>query len=124
MSFTEVLSFRGVVRSVEQERIPEILLATLTSEDGSIEVQMDWHKEVFTLPEGSKVLFRLTRGIPDYKEGVDFVGRATVVTVREHEGQWEHILSIGGLLVVVRTNKKLDIMPTEKLYVHIAPLEE
>ncbi len=123
MSASEVVSFEGRVESLEQERIPEILLATITPIDGrECEVQMDEHKELFVTPEGSRVLFQLTRDLPEYKDGVDFVGRATVVTVREREGVWEHILSIGGLLVVIRCKDRLPITPTEKLYVRVAPL--
>ncbi len=123
MSTEELLSFEGRVESLEQERIPEIMLATITPLLGEgCEVQMDQHKELFITPEGSRVLFQVTRSVPEYRDGVDFVGRATVVTVRQREDFWEHILSIGGLLVVIRCRERLPLQPTEKVYIRVAPL--
>ena len=117
-----IVDFTGRVESLEQERIPEILLATLVSDDGRIRVMMDWHKELFVLPEGARLRFRVTRDIPDYRDGVDFLGRATVVKVKEEEGKWRHLLSIGGLLVVIETGERLPLNPLDKVYVHIQPL--
>ncbi len=126
----EVLRFRGRVDSVTQENIPEILLGRIISEDGKHVVKMDLHKELFVLREGQKVEFQLSKSIPDYRDGIDFVGRATVVSIKRNEGldpseekQWIHILSIGGLLVVLYEDEPLPLTPTEKVYVRVAPLD-
>jgi len=125
-----LLSFQGSVSEVVQENIPEILLGRIVSDDGKYVVKMDLHKYVFTLQEGDRVEFTLSIDVPPYREGIDFVGRATVVKVSENEGldpsedkNWVHILSIGGLLVVIYSDEKLPIQPTQKLYVKVAPLK-
>lgn len=127
---SEVLKFKGRVDSVTQENIPEILLGRIVSEDGKHIVKMDLHKELFTLHEGQRVEFLLSKDIPEYRDGIDFVGRATVVSIKKNEGldpsedkQWIHILSIGGLLVVLYEDEPLPLMPTEKVYVKVAPLD-
>ncbi len=123
-----VVSFRGRVAEVLQENIPEILMGVIESEDGRFLVKMDWHKDVFTLPQGAGVEFSVTRDVPEYRDGIDFVGRATVVTVRENDldpsvdKKWLHLLSIGGLLVAIYSNEPLKLKPVEKVYVKVAPL--
>ncbi len=123
-----MVSFRGRVAEVLQENIPEILMGVIESVDGRFLVKMDWHKDVFTLPEGASVEFSVTRGVPEYRDGVDFVGRATVVSIRENDldpsvdKKWLHILSIGGLLVAIYSDEPLELKPVEKVYVKVAPL--
>ena len=128
-SVSVVLHFRGRVDSVVQENIPEILMGRIVSEDGRHVVKMDLHKELFVLHEGQNVEFQVSRNLPDYRDGIDFVGRATVVSIKRNEGldpsedkPWVHILSIGGLLVVLYEDEPLPLTPTEKVYVKVAPL--
>ncbi len=128
MQFEKVLEFKGRVTDVLQENIPEILMGVIESSDARYVVKMDLHKEVFTLSAGDEVLFQVTRGVPEYRDGVDFVGRATVVTVRENnmdpsvDKKWIHILSIGGLLVAIYSDEPLPLKPVEKVYVRVSPL--
>jgi len=116
-----LVSFRGVVKGLHRETIPKILLARIESDDGRYTVEMDMHRDLVVYPEGSRVEFVLSRELPEYRDGVDFVARATFVTVREAEGgAKKYLFSIGGLLLILYTAEELPIQPTEKLYVKLA----
>ncbi len=118
-----VLEVEVEVKKVERELIPKIHLATMESVDGKYRILMDLHEEVIVYKPGQKLLFRLTRTLPNYRDGVDFVGRATVVSKKVEENRYKTLLSIGGLLVVIESPEELPLTPTEKVYVHIAEKE-
>jgi len=118
-----LVSFKGVVKDLVRETIPRILFARIESDDGRYVVEMDMHRDLVVYPVGTRVEFVLSRELPDYRDGVDFVARATYVTSREEDGERKYLFSIGGLLVVLHTSEELPITPTEKFYVKLAKLE-
>jgi DNA-directed RNA polymerase subunit G len=118
----KLLSFTGSVVSVEKELIPKMYVARIVSDDGAYEVEMDTHEDLIVFKEGDRVEVEVSRDVPEYRDGVDFVGRGTVVSKRREKDKHAMLISIGGLLFIVRTSSELPIMPTEKVYVKVAPL--
>ena len=113
----QVLRFTGRVTRVERELIPHVNLVRIEDEGGEYVVEMDAHEEVLQLREGDRVVFRVERRLGSYRDGVDFVGRATVASMKREDGGWAYLLSIGGLLVLIHSRRELDLAPTEKVYV-------
>ena len=122
LSGGKLVSFEGEVVDVEKELIPKMFIARIRSSDGSYEVEMDTHSDLIVFEKGSRVLVEITRGVPDYRDGVDFVGRGTVVSKRVEGEKHATLISIGGLLFIIRTPKELPVLPTDKVYVKVAPL--
>ncbi len=116
-----VLEFRGRVARVERELIPRIRLVRIEDEEGAFVVEMDAHEDVFVPREGERVVFRVERRLGEYRDGVDFVGRATVASMKREGDRYSYLLSIGGLLVVIHSRRELDLAPTEKVYVVVQP---
>lgn len=120
---TAIVAFKGTVVSVERELIPKMYIARIRSDDGAYEVEMDTHEDLIVFREGEAVEVVVSKSVPEYRDGVDFVGRGTVVSKRkEGDNRYAVLISIGGLLFIVRSSSELPIMPTEKVYVKVAPL--
>lgn len=117
-----IVHFKGVVESLTRELIPKIYLARIRDDEGKYVVEMDLHEELFVVPKGAKVEFSISREKPDYRDGIDFLGRATFVTKRKIDEHNQYLFSIGGLLVIVTTKEELDIKPVEKVYVKLAQI--
>ena len=114
-----LVKFNGKVISVEKELIPNIFLVKIVDENKEYIVEMDMHKDVFTLHEGDTVSVSITREIPSYRDGIDYVARGTVMSTKKSEDKYSYLISIGGLLFVVHSSKELNLPPTEKVYVKI-----
>lgn len=115
-----IVEFKGRVESVEPELIPKMFLARIKSLDGNYEVEMDLHKDLVVYGPGTEVEVTVSRSLPKYKDGEDFVGRGTVVTMKDEGGKKAVLISIGGLLFIIRTGEKLELTPTEKVYVKVS----
>ena len=115
-----VVEFKGKVESVEPELIPKMFLARIRSLDGDYEVEMDLHKDLVLYEPGAEVEVTVSRSLPQYKDGEDFVGRGTVVTMREEGDKNAVLISIGGLLFIIRSKEKLGLNPTEKVYIKVS----
>lgn len=118
-----IVYFKGVVESLTRELIPKIYLAKIRDNEGKYMVEMDLHEELFVVPEGARVEFSVSREIPDYRDGIDFLGRATFVSKRKVDEHNQYLFSIGGLLVIITTKEELDVKPVEKVYVKLARIE-
>ncbi len=116
-----IVEFEGRVTRVEKELIPKMHVARIEDPNGDYVVEMDLHEDLFMLQEGETVVFRVERELGEYRDGVDLVGRATVASMKKEGDRYAYLLSIGGLLVVIRSAKKLDLTPTEKVYVVVQP---
>ncbi|HIC98363.1 MAG TPA: hypothetical protein EYP08_01525 [Pyrodictiaceae archaeon] len=119
----DIVYFKGVVESLTRELIPKIYLAKIKDDKGKYIVEMDLHEELFIVPEGARVEFSISKEVPNYRDGVDFLGRATFVSRRKVNDHNQYLFSIGGLLVVVTTKEELDIKPIEKVYIKLAQIE-
>ena len=120
---SRVVEFKGRVTEVRRELIPKMHVARIEDERGVFEVEMDLHEDLLMLKPGDRVVFRVEKELGEYRDGVDLVGRATVASTRTEEGRYAYLLSIGGLLVMLRSRERLDLSPTEKVYVVVQPGE-
>ncbi|BEP18589.1 hypothetical protein PYJP_19410 [Pyrofollis japonicus] len=119
----EIVKFTGIVEDIEKELIPRLFIARIKSDDNEYIVEMDMHKDLILFNKGSRVEVVLSRSTPSYRDGVDFVGVGTVVSKRkEDDNSIAFLVSIGGLLFKIKSRKELDLEPTERIYVKIAPL--
>ena len=118
---TRVVEFEGRVTQVRRELIPKMHVARIEDERGVFEVEMDLHEDLLMLKPGDRVVFRVERELGEYRDGVDLVGRATVASTRVDDGRYAYLLSIGGLLVMLRSRERLNLSPTEKVYVVVQP---
>lgn len=108
-----MLKFRGRVESLKQAGIPKIFIANIVSEDNVYTMIMDVHEEVKTIDEGDVVEVEISKELPEYKMGVDFVARATAYMIKPVGKNLEKLLlSIGGLQVQFIAPK--DKMPITK----------
>ncbi|ABM80331.1 DNA-directed RNA polymerase subunit G [Hyperthermus butylicus] len=121
MAGEAIVAFEGTVVSVEPELIPKLYVTRIKSNNGEYEVEMDTHSELIVFKEGDNVLVELSRSVPEYRDGVDFVGRGTVVSIKRDGETYAALISMGGLLFIIRSRKELDLAPVEKVYVKVAP---
>ncbi len=114
---------KGSVSDVRKQVIPKMYVTTVQGEDGSI-VEFDTHEELVTFNVGDRVEVVFSTRMPDYREGEDFLGRGTVVSLREEAGRRSMLVSVGGLLFIYTAPEGGDIpfMPTEKVFVKVAKL--
>lgn len=117
-----IVEFKGKVESLEPELIPKMFLAKIKSFDGDYEVEMDLHKDLVIYEPGTEIEVTISKDTPEYKEGEDFVGYGTVVSTKEEDGKFAALVSMGGLLFIIRSKKKLNINPVEKVYIKISKL--
>jgi len=113
---------KGRVVDVRKQVIPRMYVVTVKGDDALIE--FDAHEDLVVYREGTEVEVTISKEKPDYREGTDFVGHGTVASVKESEGKQAILISVGGLLFIIETTRKLGIAPTDKVYVKIAELGE
>lgn len=117
-----LLKAKARVIDVRKQVIPRMYAVTAETEDGTV-FEFDSHEDLVTYKVGDELNIELSRDIPEYRDGIDFVGRGTVASIREEDNRLSVLISIGGLLFIVRTAPgKLQLKPTEKVYVKIAKL--
>jgi len=119
---SRVVSFTGVVESVEKELIPRLYIGRIVSDDGKYVVEMDLHSELIVFKPGTRVEVTLTRDIPSYKDGVDLVARGTIVSIKSENEYTSYLISIGGLLFILKSKDSLNLSPTEKVYIKISEI--
>ncbi len=132
----EEAKFRCVLRKVEPSLIPNVYILHFDCENG-IGIVMDIHREVKTVDEGDRVEITISKKIPPYEEGKDFLARGYVFakkvskeSVREGDRQEEYevyklLISLWGFLVVLKSrdpsiHNLFDYM--DEIYMHIKKL--
>jgi len=117
-----VVNFTGTVESVEKELIPRLYVGRIKSDNGEYLVEMDLHKDLKVYEPGTRVEVTVSRSTPNYQDGVDLVAKGTVVSIRNEGDYIAYLISIGGLLFILKSKKKLNLAPTEKLYIKVAEI--
>ena len=117
-----VVNFTGVVESIEKELIPRLYIGRIKSDNGEYLVEMDIHKDLKTYEPGTRVEVTISRTTPNYQDGVDLVAKGIVVSIRNEGDYTAYLVSIGGLLFILKSKKKLSLAPTEKLYIKITEI--
>ena len=124
MGVTPLLSIVGRVLEVAKGYIPRVDVARIVSEDGSITITMDVHKDIRVFDEGDTIELSLFNKEPEYVYGVDLCAKAIVVAIRDiDERNAKLTLSIGGLLLIIQGSKNIiseeNFKPLMELYIRI-----
>ncbi len=98
------VSFVCKVDDVARSYIPNIFILTLSCDKATI--KMDIHREVNIVDRGDNVEITISKTLPPYEDGKDFVARGYVITKREHDGAYKLLISLWGFLVIVETKDK------------------
>lgn len=105
------MRYECTVVNVEPLRIPRVYrLNTKCSE--AVEITLEMHEDVLKIKEGEKLVIEVINNKESCLQH-EFCGKAYVVSVSQIENRYRTILSIGGLLVVVKnsaTPLELDVM--------------
>ncbi|MEM0380755.1 MAG: DNA-directed RNA polymerase subunit G [Desulfurococcaceae archaeon] len=107
------------VYNIEYLKLPKVYRLKCNCSDG-VEIVFEMHEELLKIRENTEISIDI--GI-DKKECLerDFCGKAHVVSVTELEGRFRTVLSIGGLLVVVKNLvEKPSLEPVQELYVGLS----
>jgi len=120
---SSIVSFTGTVEAVEKELIPRLYLGRIRSNDNEFIVEMDMHSDLVVYKPGTQVVVELSRTKPQYREGIDFVAKGTLVSIKRENDYISYLISIGGLLFILKSRKELNISPTEKIYIKVAEQE-
>ncbi len=118
------LTLQCNVESLERSRLPNIFMLRMKCVDG-IEITMDIHREVNVVDQGMNTEFTISKTLPQYRDGVDFVARGYVITKRESDEYVKVLISLWGFLVVLQVpHAKSDLVeflnPMDEIYVKIS----
>jgi len=119
----------GLVEKIERSRIPKVLLISFRG--NVVNVKMDLLRDLLVFNEGDKVEFVLSREMPQYVEGRDFLGWGYVVSkkresVKSNAGEVAEVdkllVSLWGYLFVIESKEKIsDLFEVmDKVYVKIS----
>ncbi|RUM46619.1 MAG: hypothetical protein DSY37_04845 [Hyperthermus sp.] len=124
MASSVLLEFKGRVVDSRRQLIPGMLITRIESDDGKVTLEMDTHEELIVFHRGQEVEVYISRTKPEYREEIDYVVHATLASLKEAgEGENAYLFSAGGLLFMLRTPLKLDVKPTEKVFIKVAPTQ-
>ncbi len=113
-----VVEIRGVVKAVVKQLIPKMYVTVVEDADGNV-VEFDTHSDLVLYREGEQLTILVSRDKPDYREGEDFLGRGTIVSIKREEDKYRMLVSIGGLLFMFALNSEPPFQPTDKVYIKI-----
>ncbi len=86
------------------------------------EIKMDIHRSINIVKANDKVYVEISKELPKYMEGKDFVAHGYVITKRQHNDRIHIYVSLWGFLVILTTaNKDLDrsLNYMDKIYLKI-----
>ncbi len=117
-----LLDFRGKVVEVRKQLIPKMYVTVVEDDSGKARIEFDTHQDLVVYREGERLQVTISKEVPEYREGEDYVVRATLVSTRQNEGGGSaYLFSAGGLLFIVELREgSLDVIPTEKYFIRIA----
>ena len=91
------------ITDMKPSYIPNIFILDLYCDKGSI--RMDLHKSVTIVQKGDEVKITISKTLPTYEEGKDFLAKGFVITKREAENErFKILISLWGFLVVIETS--------------------
>ena len=91
----------GSVIDVKKTLIPTNYIAEIESTDGKLRIYIDLLEDLYMLNKGDRVVVTVSRELPSYREGVDFVARGKVFSIREKGGEGKMLISMGGLILKI-----------------------
>jgi len=115
-------TFECRVSNISKSRLPDIEIVDFIC-NNDIEIKMDIHRNINIVKVNDKVYIELSKELPEYVEGKDFVGHGYVVTKRQLDNKINIYISLWGFLVILSTtNRDLDksLNYMDKIYLKIA----
>ncbi len=119
----------GVVDKIEKSKIPKVLL--ISFKGNVINVKMDLLRDLLTFSEGDKVEFVLSKEMPQYVDGKDFLGWGYVMSkkrefVKSNTGEVTELdkllVSLWGYLFIIESKENItnlfEVM--DKVYIKIS----
>ena len=108
------------VKDLQRSYVPNVYIAEMSC--GNVHVKMDIHEEVRVFDQGDTVMFTLSKELPEFHEGRDFVATGYVVSFKEAEKEKKMIVSLWGFTVIVEGPEKLfkEFAPMDKVYLRIS----
>ncbi|ADV65542.1 DNA-directed RNA polymerase subunit G [Desulfurococcus mucosus] len=105
-----------VVSEVQQLRTPKVYRLKTTCSDG-LAIEVELHEDVIAQPRiSSKVRINVS-GSKEECLGNDFCAHGYVVSGTEIGGLHRVVISLGGLLVILKSPRPLEFKPMDKVYV-------
>ncbi|MEM0027270.1 MAG: DNA-directed RNA polymerase subunit G [Ignisphaera sp.] len=110
------------IESVTDSRIPEIKIMEMLC-DNNIRIKMDIHRRLNLFKPSEKVTFTISKNLPQYNEGKDFVAHGYIVAKRNENGNTVMYISLWGFLVLITFSdkevaKSFNVM--DKVYIKIS----
>lgn len=94
-----LISYEGVVKSIEKSLIPQVIIVTV--ENPEIKLTFDMHKMLKVFDLNDMVRVTLSRGRVDFREGVDLVMKGYVISKKEDGEVKKILISLWGFLAVL-----------------------
>ncbi len=113
--------FECKVNNISKSRLPDIEIIDFVCNDDT-EIKMDIHRSINIVKVNDKVHIELSKELPRYVEGKDFVGHGYVVTKRQLSNKISIYISLWGFLVILSSpNRDLDksLSYMDKIYLKI-----
>ncbi|MEL9940324.1 MAG: DNA-directed RNA polymerase subunit G [Ignisphaera sp.] len=110
------------IESITDSRIPEIKIMEMLC-NNNIKIKMDMHRKLNLFKPSEKVTFVISKNLPQYNEGKDFVAHGYVVAKRSENENIVIYISLWGFLVLLTTSdeevaKSFNVM--DKVYIKIS----
>ncbi|RLG76538.1 MAG: hypothetical protein DRO12_04335 [Thermoprotei archaeon] len=112
------------VAEVQRSLVPNVSILTIDC-SGGVSVKMDIHDEVNTVDKGDRILFTISKEVPKFEEGRDFVASGYVIKFKEEGDRRKMIVSLWGFVVIIESRNPdvfKEFRPMDKVYVKIAKL--
>lgn len=110
-----MLSVRGRVVEVKRAIIPSTYIAEIRVKGKPMTIYLDLLEDVYMLSKGDDVSVVISRELPEYKEGEDFVARGKVFSIKEDKREGKVLISMGGLIAKIVYPKDRVKMPFKML---------
>lgn len=111
------------VLEVEHLKMPKVYRLKCSCSD-EVEIVFEMHEELMKVGEGARVIVDIDASREECLER-DFCGRAHVVSISELDDKYRVVLSIGGLLVIVKNLVERPSMePVQEVYVGLSVLKQ
>jgi len=110
------------VEAVKDSYIPEVKILEMNCRD-NVKIKMDIHRKVNIFKTQDNVLFTVSKTIPQYVEGKDFVAHGYIISKRIEGNNIAMYISLWGFLVILTLQNEEKIRSfnvMDKVYVRIS----
>lgn len=98
------LEVRGKVTEVAKSLIPNVTIYSIDC--GDIKIKFDVQSKLVRLSSGDEVVVTISKNMPNYERGVDFVAWGYVISLKQGESLFKMVISLWGYIVIVEATKQ------------------